>query len=120
MTQRPRGDIVGLLVNLAAPLHQLAKELDTYPPDPSSDHEIVTLTRTAAENVLSRYIRGEIGAGTVTEWAKLLEGRTDVAYEPIAPRVLARLIFRLANEEAHQPLTEAEAQEWIDKLWRRE
>jgi len=116
VTQPRRADTVTLLVNLAAPLRELVRILDTYPPDPASSDEMVTLRGSAAESLLARFIRGEIGVGTVMEWAKLLEGRTDVTYEPSAAPVLSRLIFRLANEDIHPPLTEEEAQTWIEKL----
>jgi hypothetical protein len=69
--------------------------------------------------VLRRYIRGDLSAEQVTDWADLIECREDLA--PVAGQeFLQEVVFRLANPSLREPVTpelarsiEAELRPWL-------
>ena len=81
-----------------------------------SDREIVTLTRSDALAILSRFIRGEVKADEVGEWANAIEGREDIGYEPGSEATLSDLVFELANPEISTELTAERAEDWARQL----
>jgi hypothetical protein len=91
-----RQAILYSLIHLDAPLAGLKAALASI----SWDAEpIVTLARQDIATVLQRFIRGEIDAVAVEEWANLVEGREDIQFEPGSEEVIADAIHDLANPE---------------------
>jgi hypothetical protein len=64
--------------------------------------------------VLRRYIRAELSASQIEEWANAIECRDDIAYEPSS---LERdTIFELANPELTQQFNPARAKQLLKLL----
>ncbi len=105
------------LVAYALPLEPALEVLSQEPWD--CEQPLVRFTAKDVSAVLHRYLRGELTAEQVTDWADLLECREDVA--PVAGQEnLAEVLFRLANPELREPITpalvrfvERELQPWL-------
>jgi hypothetical protein len=109
-----RSELVARLVR-SGPLSQadLAR-LSSFGWD--SDEELVVLTRSDANAILKRHLRGELSADALVEWANQIECREDIGFEAGAQKVLADLIFELANPDLHAEPTSAAAERWLANI----
>ncbi|MBR1236790.1 hypothetical protein JQ597_34510 [Bradyrhizobium sp. AUGA SZCCT0177] len=91
-----RQAILSSLIHLDAPLADLKLALASI----SWDAEpTITLARQDIATVLQRFVRGEIDAAVVEEWANLVECREDIQSEAGHEETIAAAIHDLANPE---------------------
>lgn len=110
---RSRQECLRDLVRLAAPLDRLRGELAQHPWD--SPVPFVTLCAGDVVRVLDRFLKGELTASAVEEWADALEMREDVTFEK---ELVKEAIFDLANPVLQGALTLEVASRWLDRLAR--
>lgn len=103
------------LISLDRPLRDVAHDLDRFSFGCEPGEE-VELGRDDATSVLERYLAGRLRAQQVEEWARLIDGREDIRFEPGCDRTLADLIFVLAHLDPADPLTPRAAEFWLDRL----
>jgi hypothetical protein len=115
MIDESRRNAVDSLLWLDRPITEIVEQLDYYPFD-CEDGEEVTFTHIHAIDILSRYLNRELTETQVIEWAKIVEGRDDVKYEPGNEDLLKDLIFTLANQTISEKLSFNSAQRWIEKI----
>src|SRR5262245_41682677 len=94
-TNKSRRDVLLSLTNFNRPLAAIRDDLSAYPWD--SKESVVTLTREHVRSVLNRFLKGEISAAELEEWANMIEGREDVNFEGVAEEYIKDIIFELAN-----------------------
>lgn len=114
MTDPSREQLLRLLIAGSAPSRDVARRLAAFGWD--SDRELVVLTRDDAVSLLERYLRGELDAASVEEWAEVIEGRDDVGYQAGSEDLLATLVFELANPDISGPLTPGVATDLAERL----
>jgi hypothetical protein len=105
-------DRAGLLAELLGyerPLPDVLAALAAYGWD--SDEPLVELKTSHIRHALDRYIRTELSAAQVEEWANAIECREDIAYEPSS--LAGDTIFELANPELALPLSPARVEELL-------
>ena len=76
----------------------------------------VSLTRTDASSVLQRYLDGAISSRDIEEWANLIEGRDDIAFEAGCIEALTELVNELGNPVTMGALTFERAEAWLRRL----
>lgn len=96
-----RIDALNSLISLEIPLDALGDVLSTFNWD-WSEAPLARLDGAAVVAVLRRWARNEISDNDVETWANLIEGREDIAFEPVA----AAAIFDLANPDLQGPLAQ--------------
>lgn len=100
------------LVELRKPIPAAISALRRFAWD--SDAALVTLTGRDLIRTLEGYLRGQLSAIEVEEWAEAIEGRDDIGYEPQRGDVLRLAIFELANPLLATPLDSALARRWLE------
>ena len=83
------------LVEFAAPLDQIRERLAQFEWD--YDGATVVLSREHIIDVLGRYLRGEVSAPAVEDWANLIEGREDISTADKDRVWIEHAIYELAN-----------------------
>jgi len=73
----------------------------------------VIMTRGHVANLLRRFLDGEIGAGTVVDWADLLEMREDLDFEEEDRDWLTNVLSELSNPYTNGELTRERAMELL-------
>lgn len=83
------------LVEFAKPIDELRDALAVFP----WDFRDIPLTMTAdhIRRVIERYLKGELSAQHVEDWANLIEGREDIAFRSRDAETLHEIIYELAN-----------------------
>jgi len=82
------------LVSFDRPLAELQEALKDVPVDIP---DVVVLTRREVQDVLQRFIGGELDVQAVEEWANLIEGRNGIGFEVGWEGELSEAIHTLAN-----------------------
>jgi len=100
---KSRTDLLTSLLSYDAPVEQIAGELKKFPWD--AETALVTLTRDNIIRVLERYLREELEASQVEEWANAIEAREDIAFEAGYKEALQEAIYQLANPLLTESLT---------------
>jgi len=108
-----RRSILESLIRFERTIGQLRSELISLPWD--TDLELVTLRRTHLQTVLKRFLTGELSPEIIEEWANMVEGRDDIAFEGGRHGPTAEVVHTLANPLLTQPLTFERAK----SLWSR-
>ncbi len=114
MTNTLRAELLRLLIAGAISGREATSRLAVF--DWDSDQELVVVTSTDATAQLERFLRGEVDAASVEEWAEAIEGREDIGYEAQSKDVLTGLVFELANPDISGALTPKTAGDWVERL----
>jgi hypothetical protein len=104
-------DRAGLIADLLCykrSMQEVVASLAAYGWD--GDEPLADLKRSHIRQALRRYIRTELSASQIEEWANIIECRDDIAYEPSS--LEGDIIFELANSELTQQLNPA----WAERL----
>lgn len=72
----------------------------------NSDIILAVLTRQHLRFALNRYLSEELSPSALEEWANLIEGRDDVAFESGYDELLEESIHQLANPVLTEPITQ--------------
>lgn len=92
------------LVHYNRPIEHIANELNSFPWD--SEKTLVTVTSENLKNILHRFLDGEFSANQIEQWANVIEGRDDIAFEETYKDVIPEIIHQLANpmltEDIHE------------------
>lgn len=100
------------LIEFAAPLDQIRERLAQFEWD--YDGTTVVLSREHIIDVLRRYVRGEISAHALEDWANLIEGREDISLADNDRVWIEHAIYELANPVLTRALDNERAIELID------
>lgn len=111
-----RAAVLGDLVKLRRPVRDLAIELKDF--DWDADFGLVQLTRSHAQSILKRYLKGELDAVECEDWAETVFGREDIALEAGHEVELKELLFWMAEPVINGPLTAELATAWVQRLRR--
>lgn len=108
-------DRVGLITELLCcerPASDVVADLAAYGWD--SDAPLAELKPSHVQHAIHRYVRAELSATQLEEWANAIECRDDIAYEPSS--VEGEVIFELANPELTMPFSASRAEELLRLL----
>lgn len=106
--------LLQMLVEFAKPINELRALLRTFEWD--FDGVPITMNRGHIRNILKQYIKGEISAQDVADWANLIEGREDITFEMNDADRLNEIIYELANTELTEKFSCQRANEIIGSL----
>ena len=109
-----RHEILKSLLTFDRPLGELRQELSKLKWD--SENSLIRLSADHVRLVLARFLKGELSADAVEEWANLIECREDIGFESEFEDVLKDVIFELANPGLMHPLDRAFIEGWLDCL----
>jgi hypothetical protein len=93
------------LAEFSAEPRDILAKLSKYPWDPPSTGPLLLLTREHFRSALNRYLRGEITAEQLEDWAGSLECREDIGFDSRWEAVLMDLEYRLASPEINEAIT---------------
>jgi hypothetical protein len=99
------------------PIDGALADLASYGRDP--DAELVTVTAADVRSILQRYVAGALSEDDLTRWAEILEGRTDIALDPVHQEALGMVVFTLANPDINTRMKPEAAKaliEWLGAL----
>lgn len=82
------------LIEFSGPLNDIQEDLTKLG---WGDKPVVTLTRAHIVAVIERYLREEIDAAAVADWAETIECREDISYETEDDEIVLEAIYQLAN-----------------------
>jgi hypothetical protein len=99
---RERRELVRRLVTYELPIEPILRGLAVLPFD---SEELVFLRRADIVSILDRFLRDELSADQVTDWAEQVEMRDDIGLEPGFEDPLRDAIFGLANPNLREPVT---------------
>ena len=94
-------------------LSRIREQLTKFPWD---GVEEATLKASHIRSVLERFIREELSASQVEDWANMIEGRDDVAYDETTRAALKELIFELANPVLSESSSLSKARDFLLQL----
>ena len=100
---RNRKELVTALVRYELPIEPVAEGLALFGWD--SADELVQVGPDDLLAILDRYLRNELSAEQVTDWANRLEVREDVGAESPNDAAIRDVIFRLANPRLEGAIT---------------
>lgn len=102
------------LIELAKPIDELRRSLAAF----EWDFKDIPLTMNGdhLRNVIARYVKGELSAQHVEDWANLLEGREDLTFRSSNAEVLREILHELANPELTEELSHQRAKELVNRL----
>lgn len=109
-----RLEIVEQLLECSVPLDDLVAELRSFGWD--YEGEQAELNRKHLNNVLKRFLGGELSADDVERWANLAEGREDICFEAGIEEALEDILHQLANPVLVGRLTKERANEMLERL----
>jgi hypothetical protein len=90
-----RTDILNNLISFSNPVKDLGNQLTDLNWD--YDGEPVVLRGVQIENILLRFLAGDLNAIELEEWANLIEGREDITFEVEHEEAIKDVIYCLAN-----------------------
>ena len=102
------------LVEFAKPIDELRSSLSAF----KSDIKDIPLTMNGDHfrNVVVRYMKGELSAQNVEDWATLIEGREDITIRSSNAEALREILHELANPELTEKLSHQRAKEMVSLL----
>ena len=109
-----RHEILKSLLTFDRPLGELRQELSKLKWD--SENSLIRLSADHVRLVLMRFLKGELSADAVEEWANLIECREDIGFESEFEDVLKDVTFELANPGLVHPIDRAFIEGWLDCL----
>ncbi|MCB2262904.1 MAG: hypothetical protein LGR52_08210 [Candidatus Thiosymbion ectosymbiont of Robbea hypermnestra] len=114
MENDTRKTLLTQLLVLSLPIETTLKALARFGWD--SDQELSILKLDHIEDVLRRYLAGQLTANLVETWADAIEGREDIGMEERDEDFLREVIFELANPVLHRSLSEGYARSILSRL----
>lgn len=106
-----RRQLLGALIDLAAPLPEVCKRLARFAWD--AEEDLVSLEPHHVSLLLRRFLEGEVPATTIEAWAEAVEGREDIGFgDPI----VGEIVFALANPDLEGRLTPERARMLLNTL----
>lgn len=98
MTPNPsRADVLRDLVELREPVSDALARLSSF--DWSSDVELVVVTTRHLVRALNAFDDGSLDGTVLSAWAESVQGREDIALDPVARDLLAEALFELSTPE---------------------
>jgi hypothetical protein len=76
----------------------------------------LTMNGSHFRSVIERYMKGELSAQHVEDWANLIEGREDISFRSNNAETLRQILYELANPELTEKLSLRRAGEMIALL----
>lgn len=76
----------------------------------------LVMNRGHFRKVLERYLNGDLSSQDVEDWANLVEGREDIAFEAGDAQLLHEIVYELANPELTEHLSNQRAREVVSLL----
>lgn len=84
--------------------------------DPDFDGAPLTMNSENIRKTLERYLKGDLSLNDVEDWANLIEGREDIAFNQADEELLDEVIYELANPELTEQLSNKRAEEIVSLL----
>jgi hypothetical protein len=106
-----------VIVAYQLPIDGALADLASYGLD--SDAELVTVTAADVRGILQRYLAGALSEDDLTRWAEIIEGRDDIALDPVHQEALGMVVFTLANPDINTQMRPEAAKaliEWLGAL----
>lgn len=106
-----------LIVAYQLPIDGALADLASHGWDP--DAESVTVAAADVRTLLQRYVAGALSQDDLTRWAEIIEGRDDIALDPVHQEALGMVVFTLANPDINTRMTPEAAKaliEWLGAL----
>jgi len=111
---RQRREVLADLIGLRSSLDTAIAAVRELPWD--SDVELVQLARTNVEDLLHRYLRGELSAADLEAWANAVESREDIGLEHGHEELLGAFLFETANPLLAEPISHSYARRWLKQI----
>src|SRR5215813_10697261 len=112
-----RREVLDSLINFNIDLEAVKIALAKFAWD---SPEEVTLKTKHIQSILERFIHRDLSSVDVENWANLVEGREDIAYDEQDKSTLKQLVFELANPILAGALDHQRAENLLGKLGRSE
>ena len=106
-----------VVVTYQLPIDGALADLASYGWD--ADAELMTVTPADVRSILQRYVAGALSEDDLTRWAEIIEGRDDIALDPVHQEALGMVVFTLANPDINTRMTPEAAKaliEWLGAL----
>lgn len=100
---KTRAEALSNLLFYQLPIEQLAGELKRFAWD--SDEVLAVLTPEHLNHVAVRFLREELTAQELEDWANAIESREDIVFIQSHESILQEAIFQLANPLLSKPIT---------------
>ena len=111
-----RERVLHALLACQQPLEKVLSDLARFGWD--AERAVVSLNARHVVDVLQRFVRGDVSAQEIEDWANAIEGRDDIATDESASGVLAEAMFALANPALQGVLDVVSAKRWVERLQR--
>lgn len=92
------------LVELRRPVSDALARLSAH--DWSSDVDLVTVTTHDLTHALEGFDDGSLDGAALSAWAEALQGREDIALDPVTRDLLVEALFELSTPELFGPIEE--------------
>jgi hypothetical protein len=106
-----------VIVTYQLPIDGALADLASYGWDPEAAS--VTLSVADVDSILRRYTAGALSEDDLARWAEIIEGRDDIALDPVHQEALAMVVFTLANPDMNTKMTSEAAKaliQWLGAL----
>jgi hypothetical protein len=113
-----RAEILAELVRYETPTEPLMRELRAYGWDWHGE-PLLILKKEDLIRIIDRFLRKDITAEQLQEWAENLEVREDFSFEKEEEESLDDVFFRIATPFINEPLTENAVRKMRDELTRK-
>ena len=112
-----RAEILQELARFEKPQEPLLRELGSFGFD-WTEEPLLVLKKDHLLCVIDRFLRAEISASQLQQWAENFEIREDVGFDERDEEQIKDVFFRLATPEINEPLTQQTVQRMKDELTR--
>lgn len=102
------------LLDFARPIRELRGLLAFHEWD--FDGPPLVVDRGHFRRVLERYLNGDLSIRDIEDWANLIEGREDIAFESGNEELLREIVYELANPELAEQLSNQRARKIVSLL----
>jgi hypothetical protein len=109
-----RRDAVLALVDWRGALNDLRASLQNFPWD--CEHALVILRPDHICRAIERFLKDEVSAMDLEEWAEAVEGREDVGYFESQSEIISEALFQLSTPAANVPISKQIAGSWLHEL----
>lgn len=113
MTPRKRTDLLSAVVAHELPIEPVIAQLAELPWD---SEVLIELCPQHVVAILDRYLRSELSAEQVAEWAERIECRDDIGFAQTSAETTKEAIFTLANSKLNEPFSHAGAERLRTRL----
>lgn len=109
-----RQDAVLELVDWRGALTDLRAALQDFPWD--CEHSLVVLRPEHICRAIDRFLKDEVSAKELEDWAEAVEGREDIEYLASHSEIISEALFQLSTPEANVPISKLSAGRWLHEL----